>query len=143
MFTIAGRILQTIYGSYIVWECQRKLVILRFCCQGTFWWYISWLFSFGSFSRNHIRKILLEVMGSKKAPNLTFLVILNYILSGTVIFSCRSYITLSWKKNRFRLVFDTLLSALKRCYIHMYIFLEKGKLTCSLTWPKTILYISI
>ena len=106
--------------------------------QGTFWWYISWLFPFGSFStKNHIRMILLEVMGSEKAPNTTLLVVLNYIITGAVIFNCLSYIILWWKKNGFRLVFETFLLALKRCYIHMYIFLEIGKLTCSKTLKLT------
>ena len=81
--------------------------------------------------------ILLEVMGSKKAPNLTLLVVLNYIITGAVIFNCLSYIILWRKKNGFRLVFETFLLALKRCYIHMYIFLEIGKLTCSKTLKLT------
>ena len=57
--------------------------------------------------------------------------ILNYIIKGTVIFSGWSYI-ISWqKKNRFRLVFETLLSALKRLYMHVCIFLGIGKVTYS------------
>ena len=99
--------------------------------QGTFWWYISCLFPFGSFSKSHTRILLLEVIGSKKAQNLMLLDILNYIIKGAVIFSGWSYI-ISWqKKDRFRLVFETLLSALKRWYIDECIFLVIGKVTCS------------
>ena len=71
------------------------------------------------------------MIGSKKAQNLMLLDILNYIIKGTVIFSGWSYI-ISWqKKDRFRLVFETLLSALKRLYMHVCIFLGIGKVTYS------------
>ena len=99
--------------------------------QGTFWWWISWLFPFGSFSKSHIRILLLEVIGSKKAQNLMLLDILNYIIKGAVIFSGWSYI-ISWqKKDRFRLVFATLLSALKRWYMHVCISLGIWEVTYS------------
>ena len=93
------------------------------------------------------RILLLEVIGSKKAQNLMLLDILNYIIKGTVIFSGWSYI-ISWqKKNRFRLVFETLLSALNRWYMHVFILSEIGKVTCSKTFDLNkndlIMYISI